>query len=75
MEASFKVGDIVCVGDGGDKGKIIEVLKPLGTYDMYKGMSLYSGEIVTASKTQLVKGCRTMISMKYLKMRSMLVMM
>ena len=38
------------------KGKIIEVYNPLGTYDMYKVMSLYSGEILTASKTQLVKG-------------------
>ena len=38
------------------KGKIVDIYKPLGTYKMYKVQSYTTGDICTASKSQLVKG-------------------
>lgn len=54
--SSFKVGEIVQVGDHGEKGKIIDIYKPLGTYNMYKVHMMGSGEVKSASKHELVKG-------------------
>ena len=54
--SSFKVGEIVQVGEHGEKGKIIEISKPLGTYNMYKVHMMGSGEIKSAAKHELVKG-------------------
>ena len=56
METDFNVGDCVCVGASGEKGKIVDIYKPLGTYKMYKVQSYTTGDICTASKSQLVKG-------------------
>ena len=54
--STFKVGEIVQVGEQGEKGKIIEITKPLGTYNMYKVHMMGSGEIKSAAKHELVKG-------------------
>ena len=54
METDINVGD--CVGASGEKGKIVDIYKPLGTYKMYKVQSYTTGDICTASKSQMVKG-------------------
>ena len=50
----FKVNEIVQVG--GEKGKIIEITKPLGTYPIYKVHMMGNGEIRSAARHELVKG-------------------
>jgi hypothetical protein len=30
----FNIGDTVQVGSNGEKGKVIDIIKPLGTYSM-----------------------------------------
>lgn len=52
----FTVGETVTVGANGKRGKIVEVYKPIGTYIMFKVHLFGSGEVVTASKHELVKG-------------------
>lgn len=52
----FKIGDVVQVGRLGEKGKIVDVYKPLGSYEMYKVHIFTHGEIRTAAKHELVKG-------------------
>ena len=46
METDFNVGDCVCVGASGEKGKIVDIYKPLGTYKMYKVQSYTTGDMV-----------------------------
>jgi hypothetical protein len=53
---SFKVGDQVQVGPQGEKGKIIEIYRPLGTYPMYKVHLMTTGTVTTAAVHELVKG-------------------
>ena len=50
----YKVGDLVSLQEG-QKGKIVQIVKPLGTYSMYKVQSLFDGCIKTLAKHQLVK--------------------
>ena len=53
---SFKVRDIVQVGNNGEKGRIIEVFRPLGTYCLYKVHMMGSGNVTTAAQHELIKG-------------------
>jgi hypothetical protein len=55
-KTEFKVGDIVHIGNNGEKGKIIDIVKPLSTYCMHKVHTFYSGEIKVAAKHELLKG-------------------
>lgn len=52
----FKLGDIVSVGNNGEKGKIVDIYQPLGTYNMYKVQSRFDGRIINAARHELVKG-------------------
>ena len=52
----FKIGDVVQVGSNGEKGKIIDIIRPLGTYCMYKVHMYFTGNVRTAAKHELVKG-------------------
>ena len=52
----FKVGEVVQIGPNGEKGKIIEITRPLGTYCMYKVHSMVNGQIKTCAYHELVKG-------------------
>jgi hypothetical protein len=52
----FHVGDAVQVGWNGEKGKITDIVRPLGTYCMYKVQLFNDGRIVTVAKHELVKG-------------------
>lgn len=52
----FHVGDTVQVGWNGEKGKITDIVRPLGTYCMYKVQFFSDGRIVTFAKHELVKG-------------------
>lgn len=54
--ADFKVGDVVCLGSDGEKGKIIDIYRPVGTYPMYKVHVMTSGNVKTAARHELVKG-------------------
>ena len=56
MSKQFNIGDFVCVGTNGERGKIVNKFKPLGTYPLYTVQSLYDGKIMTAAKHELVKG-------------------
>ena len=53
---NFKVADVVCSGFNGEKGKIIDIYKTLGTYYIYKGHLMTSGNVMTAARHELVKG-------------------
>ena len=53
---SFKVRDIVQVGTNGEKGRIIDVFRPLGTYCMYKVHMMTTGNVTTAAQHELIKG-------------------
>ena len=52
----FQVGESVQVGGQGEKGKIIEINRPLGTYPIYKVHMMGNGQIKNAAKHELVKG-------------------
>ena len=52
----FSIGDTVQVGSNGQKGKITDIVQPLGTYCMYKVQSFNDGQIITVAKHELVKG-------------------
>jgi hypothetical protein len=52
----FNIGDTVQVWSNGEKGNIIDIIKPLGTYSMYKVHMFFSGDIKAAAKHELVKG-------------------
>lgn len=52
MPRVFEIGELVTIGK---KGKIVNIVKPCGTYEMYKVQSLKSGEIITAAKHELIK--------------------
>ena len=56
MPAEFKVGDVVCLGHHGEKGKIIDIYRPLGTYPMYKVHMMTNGSVKSAAHHELVKG-------------------
>jgi hypothetical protein len=47
----FHVGDTSQVGWNGEKGKITDIVRPLGTYSMYKVQLFSDGRIVTVEKT------------------------
>ncbi|WAR05326.1 hypothetical protein MAR_020695 [Mya arenaria] len=52
----FKIGDVVQIGSNVEKGKIIDIYKPLGTFSMYKVHTYCTGEIKSAARHELVKG-------------------
>ena len=52
----FNIGDIVQIGSQGERGKIIDIYKPLGTYPMYKVHVMSNGVIKTAARHELIKG-------------------
>ena len=51
---AFRVGDVVNLGAANPNGKIIQITKPLGSYEMYT-VHTYTGEIIKVAKHQLVK--------------------
>ena len=52
----FKIGDTVQLGSSGEKGKIIDIFKPNGTYNMYKVHLMTTGAVRTAARHELIKG-------------------
>jgi uncharacterized membrane protein SpoIIM required for sporulation len=56
MEKEFKIGDSVSVRTDKQKGRIVNKLKPFGTFTMYIVHLLNDGTMVTAVKHELVKG-------------------
>ena len=54
----FRVGDTVTVGNRGVVGKVIDIAKPLGTYEMFKIQSYHDGSIHSEAHYELVKGLR-----------------
>lgn len=52
----FKIGDVVKVGQRGEKGKIVDMYKPFGTYLMYKVYTYETGDILTVARHELVNG-------------------
>lgn len=56
MEKEFKIGDSVSVRTDKQKGRIVNKLKPFGTFTMYTVHLLNDGTMVTAAKHALVKG-------------------
>ena len=51
----FNLGDTVCIGNGGDKVKIVNIERPLGTYKMYT-VQTYNGDFHKVARHQLLKG-------------------
>ena len=54
----FRVGDTVTVGNRGVVGKVIDIVKPLETYEIFKIQSYHDGSIHSAAHHELVKGLR-----------------
>ena len=56
--SQIRVGDTVTVGIRGVVGKVIDIAKPLGMYEMFKIQSYHDGSIHSAAHYELVKGLR-----------------
>ena len=54
----FRVGDTVTVGNRGVVDKVVDIVKPLGTYEIFKIQSYHDGSIHSAAHHELVKGLR-----------------
>jgi len=54
--SEFKIGDTVQVGLNGQKGKVTDIIHPLGTFCMYKVRLFTNGNILTVARHELVKG-------------------
>ncbi|KAJ8315132.1 hypothetical protein KUTeg_007282 [Tegillarca granosa] len=54
----FKIGETVTVGRNGQKGKIVNTVRPFGEsgHKMYKSQLYSSGEIISAATHELIKG-------------------
>ena len=52
----FKLNDVVQIGSAGRRGKIVDIVRPLGTYEMYKVMLFDDGSVHSAARHELVKG-------------------
>lgn len=51
----FRIGDTVQVGYGGPRGKITNIVHPLGTFPLYT-VHLFTGGFLNVARHELVKG-------------------
>ena len=58
----FKIGDTVQIGLNGEKGKVIDIYKPVGTYCMYKIHMMFSGKVKQLQNMNLWKEFLILIS-------------